>query len=85
MGREEILYGDKVINIRNHRRRKVYPKQNALEYVANGEIGIAVGQFKGKSARYKGLPWELEVEFSSQPSFKYSYGPRDFGDEAVVQ
>jgi len=82
MGREGILYGDKVINIRNHRRRRVYPKSDALEYVANGEIGIAVGQFKGRNARYRGLPRELEIEFSSQPSFKYSYGGWDFGDEA---
>ena len=32
----------------------------------------------------KGLPdlrWKLEVEFSSQPGFKYDFTSRDFGEE----
>lgn len=82
MGREGILYGDKVMQVINQRRFGVYPKINAQQYVANGEIGIVVGQFKGPKAAYKGLPWELEVEFSTQPGFSYKYGDRDFGDEA---
>ncbi len=82
MGREEILYGDKVIQTQNQRRHNVWPKETALQYVANGEIGIAVGQFKGKNANYKGLPWQLDVEFSSQPGFKYGYWGKDFGEEA---
>jgi hypothetical protein len=82
MGREGILYGDKVINVRNRRRYDVYPKENSLQYVANGEIGIVVGQFKGRNARYKRAPWKLEVEFSSQPSFRYGYWGRDFAGEA---
>jgi len=82
MGREEILYGDKVIQTQNQRRYNVWPKETALQYVANGEIGIAVGQFKGKNANYRGLPWQLDVEFSSQPGFKYGYSGKDFGEEA---
>jgi ATP-dependent exoDNAse (exonuclease V) alpha subunit len=82
MGREGILYGDKVIHTRNQRRYDVWPKDGALRYVANGEIGIVVGQYKGKNAKYKGPPWKLEVEFSSQPSFRYGYGGRDFAEEA---
>ena len=85
MGSEEIVYGDKVINMVNtdpslwwNKHRKVYPgKDNA--YIANGEIGMAVGFF-----RKKGLPdlrWKLEVEFSSQPGFKYDFTSRDFGEE----
>lgn len=85
MGTEEIVYGDKVINLTNtnpalfrNRHRKVYPeKDNA--YIANGEIGMAVGFF-----RRKGLPdlrWKLEVEFSSQPGFKYDFTTRDFSEE----
>lgn len=81
MGAEGILYGDKVIQVTNERRNDVWPKENAEHYVANGELGIAVGQFKTKNAGYKGLPWKLEVEFSSQPGFKYGYGKGDFGDE----
>lgn len=86
MGPEEIVYGDKVINLVNtnpshywNRHRKVYPaKEDA--YIANGEIGVAVGFF-----RKRGLPdlrWKLEVEFSSQPGFKYDYtADRDFKEE----
>lgn len=80
-GHEEIIYGDKVINILNQHRKDVWPKENALCYVANGEIGIAVGQFKSKNANYSKLPWKLEVEFASQLGFKYGYEARDFGEE----
>lgn len=80
MGREEILYGDKVINVQNHWHGDVWPKEGALRYIANGEIGIVVGQYKTKYL--KSLPWKLEVEFSSQPSFKYGYGEGYFGEES---
>lgn len=86
MGGEEIVYGDKVINLVNtdpglwwNKHRKVYPaKDNA--YIANGEIGMAVGFFWRM-----GLPdlrWKLEVEFSSQPGHKYDFTSRDFGEES---
>jgi len=48
-------------------------------YIANGEIGMATGFF-----RRKGLPdlrYKLEVEFSSQPGYKYDFTARDFGEE----
>lgn len=85
MGSEEIVYGDKLINLVNtdpklwwNKHRKVYPqKDNA--YIANGEIGVAVGYFwrRGKPD----LRWKLEVEFSSQPGFKYDFTSRDFAEE----
>ncbi|PKO71207.1 MAG: RNA helicase [Betaproteobacteria bacterium HGW-Betaproteobacteria-14] len=85
MGSEEIVYGDKVLNLVNtnpalpwNRHRKVYPKKDDA-YIANGEIGMAVGFF-----RKKGLPdlrWKLEVEFSSQPGFKYDFTSKDFAEE----
>jgi ATP-dependent exoDNAse (exonuclease V) alpha subunit len=82
LGPEEIVYGDKVINVYNQRRWwEVYPEAGCAKYVANGEIGIAVGQFKGPQAKYRGLPWKLEVEFASQPGFTYGYTDRDFGEE----
>lgn len=82
-GRQGILYGDKVINLVNGARRDVYPKPDdtgAKPYVANGDIGVVVGQYKGKNARYSGLPWKLEVEFATQQGRKYGYGSRDFGE-----
>lgn len=79
MGPEQIVYGDKVINIRNHLRDGVYPSQGAQAYLANGEIGIAVGQFKTK--KMNKAPWLLKVEFSSQPGYQYDFGSRDFSEE----
>ncbi|WP_334545048.1 ATP-dependent RecD-like DNA helicase [Rhizobium leguminosarum] len=85
MGNEEIVYGDKVINLVNtepnlpwNRHRRVYPPKDDA-YIANGEIGVAVGYFwKSGKPDYR---WKLEVEFSSQPCFKYDFTARDFGEE----
>ena len=85
MGREEIVYGDKVINLKNHRHKNVYPTEGALAYLANGEIGVVVGQFKGKNSNYRGAPWKIEVEFASQPCFKYDFSPSDFAEEAEAK
>ena len=91
MGQEEIVYGDKVINLANtdpkmpwNRHRKVYPEKDN-PYIANGEIGMAVGFFWKKEDRIKkqrDYRWKLEVEFSSQPNFKYDFTAKDFGEEA---
>ena len=88
MGPEEIVYGDKVINLINtdpalsrYRHRRVYSEvEKNKPYIANGEIGMVVGFFWKK-----GLPdfrWKLEVEFSSQPDCKYDFTKRDFSEEA---
>ena len=79
-GPEQIVYGDKVINIVNHSRRNVYPVENAAFYIANGEIGMVVGQFRTKNM--KSPPWLLKVEFSSQQSYAYDFGDRDFKEES---
>ncbi|MFL5614834.1 MAG: AAA family ATPase [Gemmatimonadaceae bacterium] len=80
-GAERIVYGDKVINLANHRRdgRKVYPADGALGYLANGEVGIAVGLFK-----LGAYPNVLKVEFSSQRGFTYDFYGSDFTDEGNV-
>jgi hypothetical protein len=85
MGVEEIVYGDKVINLVNtkpgssrFKHRKVYPEKDDA-YIANGEIGMAVGFFWRKG--FPDLRWKLEVEFSSQPGFKYDYTSWDFREE----
>lgn len=80
LGAQAILYGDKVINLSNGRRRDVYPDLDRA-YLANGEIGLAVGQYKGPSARYRGLPWKLEVEFATQLGHKFGFSRKDFGDD----
>ncbi len=80
LGKQRILYGDKVINTVNQHRYNTYPKKKNA-YVANGEIGIAVGQYKGRNAKYKGLPWKLEIEYSTQPGLTYDYFKSDFSEE----
>lgn len=79
LGLEEIVWGDKVISVDNEPWRNVYPKEGALRYIANGDIGIVVGQYKTKAM--KGPPWKAQVEFAGQEGFVYDYETRDFGDE----
>ena len=79
MGSQEIVYGDKVINVRNHRRKSFYPPNEQAGYVANGEIGVVVGQFKTRNMRR--APWAIQVGFSSQPEIQYDYVDRDFAEE----
>jgi hypothetical protein len=82
IGSESILYGDKVMAIRNQRRRKVYPDKDALKYVANGELGSVVGEFKGNKSKMKRNPRHLEVELSTQPARKYTFWSGEFGEDA---
>ena len=77
LGSESIVYGDKVINIINSK-RKAYPKDGGRNYIANGEIGIARRYYLKKNKNEKDY---LKVEFSSQKGFLYSYTKKDFDDE----
>jgi hypothetical protein len=84
-GPQEIVYGDKVINIRNKTRKHYYPaKPGILEYVANGEIGVVTGPFR---ARGKNVPLnQLEVEFTTQQGTAYKFWLSELGgdDQAPV-
>ena len=80
-GPQSILYGDKVINVVNQKRRDVWPAPEGDAYIANGDLGIVVGQYKTK--KFKGLPWKIEVEFAGQLGHKYGFGNWEFGDEAM--
>ena len=78
-GPQGLLWGDKVINVRNNGRRRTYPEQKGA-YVANGDIGIIVGGFKTKNMKRR--PRHLEVEFNSQPGVKFTYPDWEFtGDD----
>ncbi len=70
LGTDGIVFGDKVINIRNHSKRNYNPqtRTSADGYVANGEVGI-VDNIKLKSSGAKRN--SHQVVFSSQPEFKY--------------
>ena len=73
IGPELIVRGDKVMQTVN-RKQKAYPPQGAMNYVANGEIGVAIGRVV-PSHKQKKANLPLNVEFSSQPGFQYSYWP----------
>ncbi|MGH4015559.1 MAG: ATP-dependent DNA helicase [Pseudonocardiaceae bacterium] len=79
-GPQEIVYGDKVINVRNSPRKHYYPKlDHALEYVANGEIGVVTGPFRGKG---RNIPLNrLEVEFSTQQKTAYKFWLNELGGD----
>jgi AAA domain/UvrD-like helicase C-terminal domain len=79
-GPQEVIYGDKVINIRNKTRRHYYPNRpDVLEYVANGEIGVVTGPFR---ARGKSVPLDrLEVEFTTQKGTAYKFWMNELGSD----
>ena len=84
-GPENLVYGDKVICVRNEVRDgdkyhglKPYPEDKGQCYVANGEIGIAVQWkflLKFKSKQY------FNIEYSTQPGCVYSYSDKYFNSE----
>ena len=87
IGNEEIIYGDKVINVINHARDehnytsgKVYPS-GGLGYIANGEIGIVVGEVRTEKRHWD--PNHLEVEFASQLGYKYTFFKGEFSEHGV--
>ena len=77
MGGQAIVYGDKVINTANGLRRHGKEK-NDRTYVANGEVGLIVGQYKNAKWPFKNLPWRLEVELSTQQGLRFQYEAWEF-------
>src|SRR2546430_15548706 len=49
LGAQEIIYGDKIISGVNQRRYDLLAQQERHSYVANGGIGMVVGQFKSEN------------------------------------
>jgi len=80
LGTEQIVYGDKVINVINKSRdsHSVYPT-GGLNYLANGEIGVVVGQFRKKTDKQQ--PKHTHVEFASQKGFTYTFWGWMFSEE----
>ena len=77
-GNDNLVYGDKVINLKNTRWENwqwIKPsdkKEAALNYIANGEIGVITGEFRGKNGNSKGEP-NIEIAFSTQPGYSYVF------------
>jgi len=78
-GDQLIVYGDKVINNRNKELERGRKFPEAPGYLANGEIGIVVGQMRTR--QYDHEPKNLEVEFSTQVGSVVKFRPSDFDEE----
>ncbi|EHK4783241.1 AAA family ATPase [Vibrio parahaemolyticus] len=61
-GDSEIIWSDKVIQVQNEKRNG-WPRDNSLNYIANGEIGLVDRTTKDY----------LQVRFSTQTSTSYRY------------
>jgi hypothetical protein len=81
MGPEGLLYGDKVISVVNGVRRQCWPKPEESPYVANGDIGIAIGDYKPFGQ--KRVPKNLVVEFVAHRGVGIKYFKGQFGDEGT--
>ncbi len=83
-GVDNFVYGDKVINTRNSWWRGwIKPKekkQEALNYFANGEIGIITGEFRSPKHYKKGKP-NIEIAFSTQPGYSYVFWSNQLSEE----
>ncbi len=86
-GSDNIVYGDKVINLRNTTWedwqwiRPSEKKSEALNYIANGEIGVITGEFRGKTSTNKKEP-NIEVAFSTQQGYSYVFQAKQLGEES---
>ena len=59
------------------------PRHVILQVRCCNQLGIAhVGAIHDLWNRLSDFRWKLEVEFSSQPGFKYDFTSRDFGEES---
>ena len=87
-GPQQVVYGDKVINVKNRDHPYVYPRKgpdgDPLKYVANGEIGVIIGESLNASRPSPWIPAKLEVAFGSQPGFRYSFWASSLKDDAEL-
>lgn len=83
MGPEQIVYGDKVINNRNMTFYgwRIWPKPpGGKGFLANGEIGIVVGEIRTRKRPRE--PKLAEIEFSTQSDYVYKFQATDFDDDS---
>ena len=83
-----IVYGDKIINVKNIRRNKPWHKTynpndvEELKYIANGEIGIVIGKYG--DWKYDS-PRPINIAFSSQEDFAYNFYASEFKEDGDTQ
>jgi len=71
LGTDGIIFGDKVINVRNQRMKGYNVQARATEdgYVANGEVGIVERIWEKPKAKEN----THQIVFSSQPAYNYNW------------
>jgi len=76
-GDQQIVQGDKVIQIVNSWRKRIIKGEEREGYVANGEVGLAVKTYKAGTWWHRGRlissPDRIEISFSTQPDSRYRY------------
>ena len=80
-GPEQIVYGDKVICVRNHRRKPWLYKDRVngeREFLANGELGIVIGQRRWGNRN----PSFTQVEFSGRGDRNFSFARSSFSEDS---
>jgi hypothetical protein len=79
-GAEQIVYGDKVICVRNHKRVPyIYDikEKGEKEFLANGEIGMVIGQMLwGKAS-----PSFTHIEFAGRDDRNFSFTRSAFSED----
>ncbi|MGI1846072.1 AAA family ATPase [Rhodococcus sp. SJ] len=85
LGPERIVLGDKVVNTRNRSRAWFWSKAEGESkgYLANGEIGVVIGQIKTKAM--KKPPWKTQVEYSSQLGRRFTTSMGSSETDAPVE
>lgn len=73
-GEQQIVWSDKVIQVKNQR-RYAWPREKGLDYIANGEIGIVTYTAKNETGEF------LQVGFSTQEGVTYRYYQKQVEDE----
>lgn len=83
LGSEQIVLGDKVVNLVNNRLPAWSRETGSTRaYVANGEIGVVTGQITGKGKR---APRDTQVEFSSHPGLRVTVNRAVSDSDADVE
>lgn len=82
MGSQNLLYGDKVVNLENKLRYCSHEVHAGKTYVSNGDLGIIVGPYKSTNFTEKDAG-RLEIEYSNKPGYKFYYWESEFSDNSV--
>jgi hypothetical protein len=79
LGDEEIVWGDKVILVRNANRPGWDGKkrERVEEYLANGEVGLAASAVGSAKKRF------LNVAFAGRPDVRFGFSRSDFAHDAA--